>query len=194
MKRCPKCVTALWFSVWWKEIAQVAAKTQQQRCVGAVGAGAEKHREIQARAEERAGEVELMGKPGFTPWVTVMKSSLGGWTHILGADKTSPACVTLLESSDATVWATIAVTIWQRNCRLWDQEISIWAPQSQFCRGLGAARWWWQELNSTDTVDLGSVTNPQGRAFSWGWACMCKSCSIQQVFPPTNGIYKHFRN
>lgn len=44
---------------------------------------------------KKAGEVEVMGKPTFSLWVTVMKSSLGDLIHILGADMTSPACVTL---------------------------------------------------------------------------------------------------
>lgn len=91
---CPKCVIALWFSVWWEEIAQVPAKTQQQSRWELWVQERKKHREIQAHAEERAGEVEAMGQPTFSLWVTV-KSSLGDWTHILGADITSPVCVIL---------------------------------------------------------------------------------------------------
>lgn len=137
--------------------------------------------ESQAHAEERAGEVKLMGKAASSLWQIVMKSSLCERTHILAAD-TSPACVTVLESSDATVQTTIAITIWPRNYRLRDQEMSIWASQSQFCKSLGATRWWWQELNSTDAVDLGHVTNPQGRVCTWGWTYTCKSCNVEQIF------------
>lgn len=133
-------------------------------------------------------------KSTFSLWVTVMKPCLGDWTHILGADMSSPVGVTVLGSSDATVQATLAITIWLRSYGLWDQEISISAPQSQFCRGLGATRWWWQELNSPGTVDLGHVTNPQSRVFSWGWSYRYKSCHVEQLFCPANEIYKLFRN
>lgn len=189
IQHCSKCVIALWFSVWGEEIAQMTAKSQQQRWWELWVQEQKKHGEIQTHAEEWAGEAEVMGKPAFSLLVTVMKSNLGDWTRILGADVTSPACVTLYWSDQMPLFGWLLLSdVWLRSYRLWHQEISIWVPQSQFCRGLGATRWWWQELNSTDTVDPEGVTNPQSRVFSWGWTYLRKSCNVEQLFSPTNVI------
>lgn len=94
-----KCVIALWFSVWWEEIAQVPVKSQQQRWWELWVQEQKQGRDIHAHAEERAGEVEVMGKPALSLLVPAMKSSLG---DILGTD-TSAACVTLYWSHQMTL-------------------------------------------------------------------------------------------
>lgn len=119
-----------------------ACQKPAAKVMGVVGAG----------AEEAQGDWNTCWRMSWRSWNNGKTSTFPfsnrdeikpRWLghRILGADVTSPACVTLYWSHQMPLFGRLLLSpVWLRSYRLWHQEISIWVPQSQFCRGLGASR------------------------------------------------------
>lgn len=183
IQNCPKCVIALWFSVWEKEIDQVPAKTQQQRWWELWVQERKKHKEIQTYAEE-SWRSWSHGKTNIFPlsnsdeiksrW---LDSHPGGWHDI------SSLCDSVLELPDATVGQLLLSPFGQGATGYEIKKFPFESHRVSFAEVWvlpPPPRRRWQDLNSTHTVDLGHVTNPQSRVFSWGWTYMWKSCHVQR--------------
>lgn len=110
IQHCSKCVIALWFSVWGEEIAQMTAKSQQQRWW-----------ELWVQEQKKHRETQTCWRMSWRSWSNGKTSIFSfsnsdeikpGWldSHLRGRCDISSLCDSVLEWSDAIVWVTVAIS------------------------------------------------------------------------------------